>query len=274
LVYTIVERKELDRVLTEMELSLSGMVDEKTAVQIGKLSGAAYILLSSLRMDEGMFYLSMRIVSVETGRVIRTSIKKTDSFDYLESLTEEVIEYLLDFDFDSLYGKSFIIIRNFISTGIGLEIPITLGDVTSVWGTGFSLALYCSYNLAFEWGIIGYGAVIGTNILPANPEVIYKSDLYACPLAVTVKYETNLNMPVFGYAEAAGGISLLIVNYKEDYGITRDPAGKPFLSLALGGGYRITQNINISLSGNINLIFMDNTLYTDVTPALRAGFYF
>ena len=272
--YTLVERKEIDKALQELELSLSDIVDEKTAVQIGKISGAEYMLLSSLNLEEGTYYLSMRVVSVETAKISKTSIKKTELFTNVEGLVREAVEQLLDFDFNSIYGEGYIIRRNFISSGTSLGIPFTIGDVTTVWRMGFSPLLYCGYNLTFDWGILGISIITGTSILSTKSDVTYQARMFACPINAAARYETNLNSPFFGFAEVGGGISLLIVNYKEDYGISQDTVGKPMLSIALGGGFRITGNINISISGNLNTIFMDDVTYIDIAPSLRAGFYF
>ena len=66
----VIERYRLQDLLTEQKLALSGRVDESTAVEIGKLLGARYVIhgqvtsiLEQLRMD-------MRAVDVETSEVI------------------------------------------------------------------------------------------------------------------------------------------------------------------------------------------------------------
>lgn len=46
--FRVVERKELDSVLSEQGLSLSGAVDEKTAVQVGKLLGCQLVVFGAV----------------------------------------------------------------------------------------------------------------------------------------------------------------------------------------------------------------------------------
>ncbi len=43
----------LEKAVEEMELLMIGIVDEETAVQIGRFTGAQYILLSSLAFSDG-----------------------------------------------------------------------------------------------------------------------------------------------------------------------------------------------------------------------------
>jgi curli biogenesis system outer membrane secretion channel CsgG len=46
--FRVMERKDLDSVLSEQSLSLSGAVDEKTAVQVGKLLGCQLVILGAI----------------------------------------------------------------------------------------------------------------------------------------------------------------------------------------------------------------------------------
>ena len=67
--YTIVERGELDRALQEIEFSRSELVDDSTAVEIGKITGAEAVLISSWTKEEDKFYLSMRVIEIMTAKV-------------------------------------------------------------------------------------------------------------------------------------------------------------------------------------------------------------
>jgi TolB-like protein len=82
----VVERDRLEAVLAEQKLSSSGKVDPRTAVRIGKLLGARYLvlgsyfdLLQSLRIDA-------RLVDVETGAIVQSigADGKADDFLALE----------------------------------------------------------------------------------------------------------------------------------------------------------------------------------------------
>ncbi len=46
--FRVMERKDLDTVLSEQSLSLSGAVDEKTAVQVGKLLGCQLVIIGAV----------------------------------------------------------------------------------------------------------------------------------------------------------------------------------------------------------------------------------
>jgi hypothetical protein len=71
--YIIVERGELDRALQEIEFSSSDLVDDSTAVEIGKLTGAEAVLISPWTKEEEKFYLSLRVIDIQTAQVTITS---------------------------------------------------------------------------------------------------------------------------------------------------------------------------------------------------------
>ena len=78
---TVVERDQLDKVMSEQKLSLTGIIDQSTAAKVGMLLGAKYIIISNLTNKESIpigrsshkIYLeiSSRLVNVETGETIR-----------------------------------------------------------------------------------------------------------------------------------------------------------------------------------------------------------
>ncbi|MDR1509186.1 MAG: ankyrin repeat domain-containing protein [Synergistaceae bacterium] len=97
----VYEREQLNSIMAEQKLGNSGLVDEKTAVQLGKIAGIQYMILGSvvqtgqktsgiyLRIfaagaDEMRAVVSARIVDVSTGEVVfslmREGSSKNDSF--------------------------------------------------------------------------------------------------------------------------------------------------------------------------------------------------
>ena len=81
--FEIVERNKIDKVFKEQNLGLSGMVDENTAAEVGKLLGAEYVVFGSItsatRKDIDKFgYILVRIevgidvrsVNTTTGRIL------------------------------------------------------------------------------------------------------------------------------------------------------------------------------------------------------------
>jgi hypothetical protein len=90
-----VEREELESILQEQELSLSGAVQQNQAVQVGQLTGAKILVTGSLLSVGSGKYIVAKIISSETGRVLGASVKGKlgDSIDDLTlQLAEKVGE--------------------------------------------------------------------------------------------------------------------------------------------------------------------------------------
>lgn len=98
--FTVIERRELDKILSEHNLSASGGTSTETAVKLGKLLGVEYMMLGSVREfgwdkyggsipgssrllggSRGELYnynsqISVRMVNVETGEIVFSAVGK------------------------------------------------------------------------------------------------------------------------------------------------------------------------------------------------------
>jgi len=73
--FRVVDRRNLDVIRAEQQFQLSGDVDDETAVSIGHLIGAAYVITGSITTWESNNYLRLRVINVETGQIkIMTSV--------------------------------------------------------------------------------------------------------------------------------------------------------------------------------------------------------
>ncbi len=66
----VIERAQLQDLLTEQRLSLSGRVDESTAVEVGKLVGAQYVIHGQVTSIADNLRMDMRAVDVETSEIL------------------------------------------------------------------------------------------------------------------------------------------------------------------------------------------------------------
>ncbi|MGH7493542.1 MAG: CsgG/HfaB family protein [bacterium] len=94
----LVERADLNRVLEEMRLAQAGMIDEKSAQQVGKLIGAGHLLLGGfIYLPNKKIRLDVRVVEVETGRTLnageRTG-KEEQLFDLVKELNQKLVKEL------------------------------------------------------------------------------------------------------------------------------------------------------------------------------------
>jgi len=67
--WTILESSQMNRIASEHRLSMSGLMDGKKAVSVGKVLGAQYLILGSVNLTGSVFTLTARLVDVETATV-------------------------------------------------------------------------------------------------------------------------------------------------------------------------------------------------------------
>ncbi|OGR81072.1 MAG: hypothetical protein A2X32_09010 [Elusimicrobia bacterium GWC2_64_44] len=67
--FTLVERSEFNRILSEQKLQASGIVESETQVRLGKMMGAKTILLGNIQKVGKNYQVNVRLVNVESGEV-------------------------------------------------------------------------------------------------------------------------------------------------------------------------------------------------------------
>lgn len=74
--YTVVERERLVRVLEELRIGSSSLTDEQTRLRVGKIVGARFMVFGGYLVVGGKMRLDLRLVEVETGKVLK-AVQKT-----------------------------------------------------------------------------------------------------------------------------------------------------------------------------------------------------
>lgn len=104
--FTLVDRSVVDQLLDEQEFSYSGVVDQSTAVELGRLLGAEAVMtirVSSIshdgfwddEPDQRDAGILVKIVSVETSEVLYTSTGEGSSFNGAEDALRMAMEVSL-----------------------------------------------------------------------------------------------------------------------------------------------------------------------------------
>lgn len=69
-IFALVERKNLQGILKELELSMTGLSDEANAAKVGKLLGAKLLVAGKLYRKKNEYELFLKLVRVETAEVL------------------------------------------------------------------------------------------------------------------------------------------------------------------------------------------------------------
>jgi Curli production assembly/transport component CsgG. len=87
----LVDREDLDKVLEEQGINISGVVDSNRAVKVGHIIGAKILVTGSVLKAGSTQYLVAKVIGTETTRVIGTSVKGNENAD-LSQLAEELAQ--------------------------------------------------------------------------------------------------------------------------------------------------------------------------------------
>lgn len=81
----ILEREQLNRIIEEQKLTLSGLLDESKQVEIGQLLSADYIVFGQIIDMAAAVLISVRMADIETGEVVweDSMTEKLESYDYI-----------------------------------------------------------------------------------------------------------------------------------------------------------------------------------------------
>jgi TolB-like protein len=72
--YTIIVRGEsLSKVIEELAFQQTGVVDEETAVEVGKQIGAKFVITGSVMKPESFYTVNALLIDVETGTAINAA---------------------------------------------------------------------------------------------------------------------------------------------------------------------------------------------------------
>jgi TolB-like protein len=85
----LVEREDLQKILDEQELNLSGLVNPETATKVGHLTGAKILVTGSVLQVDETLYVIAKVIGTETSRVLGASAKG-GARDEMDGLVEEL----------------------------------------------------------------------------------------------------------------------------------------------------------------------------------------
>ena len=88
----VVERAQLNALLREQDLSLSGRIDDSAAIEVGKMLGVQYVFLGQVTSIVDNLRMDIRAVDVETSEIVsvmKKSDKTTELFSVVVNLADD-----------------------------------------------------------------------------------------------------------------------------------------------------------------------------------------
>ena len=93
---TIVEREDLEAVLREQKLGLSGLTDEEGSLELGKILNVRQLVRGSYTVRDGNLEVNCRITDTESGEILFSIMKRGEALAYHDleaALAVELGEY-------------------------------------------------------------------------------------------------------------------------------------------------------------------------------------
>ncbi len=304
--YTIVERSALQAAIDEMQIGTSGLVDDTTAAQIGRLAGAEFILISNLIVDDGITYLSTRIVSVESGQVTNTAMLQAGESEYIASLASRTVSELLgvaevkkaepvknektlsegeepvkeqpkensavsgNSESGETAADSPAKLRSSITVAPLAVIPLL--DSKYIFNIGYGFIVDYDYSFSSGNGGLSIGAGTGVFFDKSKDSVLFPFDYTGIPFYLNLKYRIVIGR-LFISAKIGGGGTYNIFTYTavtppnvSDTLTSLNPAIFPGVSI----GYMLGSNFGLSLFGDWSMTFFTSRPYTAVNAGLAA----
>jgi len=89
--FDIVDREDMSAVLEEQKFQASDLADEEEVVELGALVGVDLFVTCAVKSVEGLYQITARLISVETGRVEKiVSRRCLAKVDFLTAMFNEV----------------------------------------------------------------------------------------------------------------------------------------------------------------------------------------
>lgn len=95
--YTVVERQKLVLALKELNLGSTALADSATRLRIGRIMGARLMIFGAYQILAGHLRVDLRMVDVETGRILKTAGESVESENLTDWLTaaEKAVQKLI-----------------------------------------------------------------------------------------------------------------------------------------------------------------------------------
>lgn len=92
--YRVVERAQISKALSEQKFQKSGIIDDKSAVELGKVLGADLIVVGSVVKIGNAYTINSRMIDVKTGEAKLGKNVTGNDLNLLTSMSDELVDNL------------------------------------------------------------------------------------------------------------------------------------------------------------------------------------
>ncbi len=119
--FDVVERAQMQKILKEQQLGMTGMINQETAAKVGELLGVKVIITGSVIQLDNTYDVNTRLISVEDGSILKAE-KIRGTLDAIERSMDNLADLLKE-DFP---------LEGFVVMAEGKRVMIDLGKIHGV----------------------------------------------------------------------------------------------------------------------------------------------
>ena len=209
--FRVIDRTNMERILSEHSFQMTGCTDQSCAIEIGKLLNAEYMAIGSYSKIEGTLFITVNVVSVETAQIVMSERKQFKKITNIEKIVNGFANKIAKdiykekiYDFTKLLEFKNSIRGNFgyfLFSGDVKDINSgTLNYNLSYRKTGFLFFDFPQFYTEIE---TSYFLLERTKNKIAGME--HSIDFYTATL--NAQYYPNISFPIDLYAKAGCGLS-------------------------------------------------------------------
>ncbi|HXK49210.1 MAG TPA: CsgG/HfaB family protein [Clostridiales bacterium] len=155
--FKVIEREFLDKIMAEQSLGMTGIVDEQSAINAGKVIGAEAIIMAKHNEIEGFYHISTRLIDVETSETI-TANEITSRIDDIDRAVEKLSVMIVN-EMPLYEGTVIKVDNDNVYLDIGHDMGVRKGNKFTLYRKGEEIKHPVS------------GEVMGFNVTPLGEAV-------------------------------------------------------------------------------------------------------
>ena len=92
----VIDRQNIQKITEEYQFQSTSLTDEDTAVEIGKLANADYIVTGALSKVGEQYYLNVKMIDVESGEIVGSSISDASVEDVFYDMVNTAVDRIME----------------------------------------------------------------------------------------------------------------------------------------------------------------------------------
>jgi TolB-like protein len=92
----VIDKSDMDLILAEAKFQQSGCTEADCAVKLGKILNVKYMYVGSLSRMGHTYFISINLIDVETGRIIKSEDGEAESAEQIKNITKLIANKLIE----------------------------------------------------------------------------------------------------------------------------------------------------------------------------------